>query len=54
MTSWSTKERLETVLRLVTEDCIVVSYHMLISILSMSDEDQEMSWVKHWLLGRGT
>ena len=42
MTCWSTVECSETALRLVTEGCIVVSDHMLISILSMSLEPLEM------------
>ena len=42
MTCWSTKECLETALGLVTEDCIVVSDHMLISILSVLVEPMEM------------
>ena len=42
MTCWWTKELLETVLGLVTEGCIVVSDHMLISILSMLVEPLEM------------
>ena len=36
MTSWSTVERWETMLGLAIDGCCVVSYHMLISILSMS------------------
>ena len=43
MICWSTVERWETALGLVTEGCIVVSDHMLISILSMSVEPPEMS-----------
>ena len=42
MACWSTEEYDETVLELVTEGCIVVSDHMLISILSMSVEALEM------------
>ena len=43
MTCWLTKERLETVLLLVTEDCIVVSDRMLTSIVAMLVETLEMS-----------
>ena len=42
MTCWSTVECWETVLGLVTEGCIVVSDHMLFSILTLSVEALEM------------
>ena len=42
MTCWSTVERWEITLGLVTESSIVVSDHMLISILSMSVEPLKM------------
>ena len=38
MTFWSTVDRWEIALGLVTKVCIVVSEHMLISVLSMSVE----------------
>ena len=46
MTCSSTVERPETALGLVTEGYIVVSDHMLISILSMSVETLEISCVE--------
>ena len=42
MTYWSTEQRWETALGLVTEHCIVVSDCMLISILSVSVESLEL------------
>ena len=42
MTCWLTEECTETALGLVTDHCIVVSDHMLISILSMLVEALEI------------
>ena len=46
MTCWSTGERAETALGLITEGCSVVSDYMLISILSVSFEALDMSCVE--------
>ena len=55
MTCWLTEECTETALGLVTDHCIVVSDHMLISILSVLVEALEiLKQQKHWLLGPGT
>ena len=46
MTCRLTEEHVETVLGLLTKGCIVVSYRMLISILSVSVELLEMLCVE--------
>ena len=49
MTCWLTKESMETALGLVTEGCIVVSDHMLISILSVWVEALEICALRQWM-----